>query len=242
MQSNKVLFNNRRHRVQLFPCVSSSGLISLRINCANFFQQGKHELAYGGGAGTGTTFSLIFFSLLLGKHFGVVGGGISLCAWCYCTTGSFFPVKTRREELPLLQLWGRFSWVHKLSRTKELEAAAWGPCCFLVEIGLFCMCFVLKREMNCLEAMKVFWLSDASRRRWSVKPHLFRAGSVAVSREEGRSHLAHNTLHNLKWQTPHSYEMSPGIVNIHTEQSSMLFTSSPCKLLNDFCKTCWGKE
>lgn len=49
-------------------------------------------------------------------------------------------------------------------------------------------------------------------------------------------------LHNLKWQAPHSYEMSPGIVNIHTEQSSMLLTSKPCILLNDFFKTCWGKK
>lgn len=70
--------------------------------------------------------------------------------------------------------------------------------CFLVDIGLLCVCFVLKREMNFLEAIKAFWLSDASRRRWSVKLHLFRAGSVAVSREEGRSHLAHRTLHSLE--------------------------------------------
>lgn len=129
-----------------------------------------------------------------------------------------------------------------LEHNKRAGSCSLGPCSFLVEIGLVCVCFVLKREVSCLEAIKVFWLSDASRRRWSVKPHLFRAGSVAVSREEGRSHLARNALYNLKWQTPRSYEMSPGTVSIHTEQSSMLCTSSPCKLLNDFFETCWGKE
>lgn len=156
------------------------------------------------------------------------------CAWCHCTTAS-----------SLLRPGGKsshFCSCEAASPGSQDEQNKRAGSCFLVKIGLFFVWFVLKREINCLEAMKVFWLSDAPRRRWSVELHLFGAGSVAVSGEEGRSHLAQNTLHNWKWQTSHSYEMSPGTVNIHTEQSSVLFTSNPCKLLNDFFKTCWGKE
>lgn len=46
-KETKGFFNRRRYRVSSSPCLLPSGLISLHINRANFFQQGKHELAYG---------------------------------------------------------------------------------------------------------------------------------------------------------------------------------------------------
>lgn len=116
----RVLFNKRRHRVSASPCLLSPGLISLHINCANFFSARK---AWVGLWKKITVLSLLFFSLLLGKHFGS-GDGISLL--CLMPLyHSIFSAKTWKEELPLLQLWGSFSWVHKMSRTKELKAASW---------------------------------------------------------------------------------------------------------------------
>lgn len=99
-KETKGFFNKRRHRVSSSPCLLPSGLISLHINCANFFQQGKHELAY--EKKKRTIFPLLFFSLLLGKHFGS-GGGISLLC-LMLLQHSVFPAKIRWEELLLLQL------------------------------------------------------------------------------------------------------------------------------------------
>lgn len=115
----RVLFNKRRHRVSSSPCLLSPGLISIHINCANFYSARK---AWVGLWKKITVLSLLFFSLLLGKHFGSGDGIFLLCLMPLYR--SIFAAKTWREELPLLQLWGRFSWVHKLSRTKELEAAS----------------------------------------------------------------------------------------------------------------------
>lgn len=114
-----VLFNKRRHRVSSCPCLLSPGPISLHINCASIFSARK---AWVGLWEKITVLSLLFFSLLLGKHFGSDDGISLLCLMPLYH--SIISAETWRVELPLLQLWGRFSWVHKLSRTKELETAS----------------------------------------------------------------------------------------------------------------------
>lgn len=109
----RVLFNKRRHRVSSSPCLLSPGLISLRINCGNCFFS-KESMSW--PMEKNNCLVPAFLQPPVRETLRACDGISLLCLMPLYS--SIFPAQTWREELPLLQLRGRFSWVHELNRTK----------------------------------------------------------------------------------------------------------------------------